>query len=125
MNKRNNECVTIFSSRFGDLTTNIDQLMDETLRTLEEKGGNEAEITVKLKITMHECRVVDESGVGERVAKIPSFAHKCTSVMKLQSQYSGTIISDGCEIVRDETCGWVMRPIAPEQMSIFDEEERT
>ena len=123
MNKRSNECVTIFSPRFNSLTTNIDRLMDETMRTLEEKGGNEAEITVKLKITMHDCAVANDDG-SERTARIPSFAHKCTSVMKLQSQYSGTIISDGCEIVRDDTCGWVMRPVAPEQMSIFDEEER-
>lgn len=122
MNQRKTECVTIFSPRFDSLTTNIDRLLDETLRTLEEKGGSEAEITVKLKVTLHDCRVADEHDGSERVAKIPSFAHRCTSVMKLQSQYSGTIISDGCEIVWDPARGWVMRPVAPEQMTLFDGE---
>lgn len=121
MNDRNTESVTIYAPRFRGLMETFDRMLADTLGTMEQKGGTEAEITLKLKIVMHDCQV--QTGNGFRWAKIPSFEHKCTSSMRLQSKCGGTILSDGRELVWDEDAGWVLREVGAEQMSLLDDDE--
>lgn len=106
MINKNDENITIYSPRFSGLMETFDQMLTDTLNTMEQKGGTEAEITLKLKIVIHGYKVQTDDGY--RWAKIPSFEHKCASTMRLQSKCGGTILSDGRELVWADDTGWVL-----------------
>lgn len=108
---------------FNALKTDFDQMLRHTLYRMEEQERDDAEITIKMKISLKEDFVPDNdvnSYAAERQIKRPSFHHKVVSEVKHKEEKAGGLFGD-YELVWDkEKAEYVMRSFGGNQMSIFD-----
>lgn len=123
MQKSNVLALTMESEAFNGLKTDFNQVLRRTLTNMERKESEQAELTVKLKISLEKDTAPDFSEVryrAERDIVRPTFTHKISSVMQIKCEKSG-VLSGNYELVWDEESGdYVMRPIEDGQMSLFD-----
>ena len=93
---------------------------------MESKESEQAELTMKLKISLTNDTAPDFSEVkykAEREIVRPTFTHKISSVMQTKCEKSGEVIGD-YELVWDKDSGkYIMRPIDNGQMTMFKGEE--
>lgn len=124
MQKNNVLALTMESEAFNGLKTDFNQVLRRTLTNMERKESEQAELTVKLKISLEKDTAPDFSEVryrAERDIVRPTFTHKISSVMQIKCEKSG-VLSGDYELVWDEESGdYVMRPIEDGQLSLFDE----
>ncbi len=115
--------LTLNSSTFAALKADFDQVLKNTLRNMQEKGSEAAEVKVSLKISV----VKDEKSYiqiadfdDRREIIIPKFDHKVSSVLQIKDEASGTL-GGNFELVYDEVRkDWVMREIINPQTSLGD-----
>ena len=115
--------LTLNSSTFAALKADFDQVLKKTLRNMQEKGSEAAEVKVSLKISFvkdekSDIQIADLDGRREII--IPKFDHKVSSVLQIKDEYSGTL-GGNFELVYDEVRKeWVMREIINPQTSLDD-----
>lgn len=101
---------------FNALKTDFNKILKRTLSSMENKGSEFAELTVKVKIklekeTDYECEM-------PREFVKPRFDHKVSSVMQIKDELTGTLRGN-YELIWDEDRGeYIMREMR--QMTIFD-----
>lgn len=111
--------VSMDSETLSGLKSDIDNMINRTLRTMHSSQNGEAVISVKLKISL-EKRTVDNEKVF-REAICPKFEHDIQSVVQTKDKISGATQGD-YELVYDPKLDrWVMRDMRG-QMSMFDAE---
>lgn len=124
MDKNNVLTLTMESEAFNGLKTDFNQVLRRTLTNMERKESEQAELTVKLKISLEKDTAPDFREVkyrAERDIVRPTFTHKISSVMQIKCEKSG-VLSGDYELVWDEEIGdYIMRPIDDGQLSLFDE----
>ena len=124
MDKNNVLTLTMESEAFNGLKTDFNQVLRRTLTNMERKESEQAELTVKLKISLEKDTAPDfreVKGKAERDIVRPTFTHKISSVMQIKCEKSG-VLSGDYELVWDEERGdYIMRPIDDGQLSLFDE----
>ena len=115
--------LTLNSSTFAALKADFDQVLKNTLRNMQEKGSEAAEVKVSLKISF----VKDEKSYiqiadldDRREIIIPKFDHKVSSVLQIKDEASGTL-GGNFELVFDDVReDYVMREIINPQTSLGD-----
>lgn len=116
--------LTLENEAFNSLKTDFNQVLRRTLANMERKESEQAELTVKLKISLEKDTTPDfDEKRYNTVRDIvrPTFTHKVSSVMQMKFEESG-IWGGNYELIWDEVSGdYVLRPINDNQLSIFDE----
>ena len=112
---------------FAELKEDINNYLQITLAKMDEKNSLEAEITVKIIISLEQTKlpILDTNGEdSHRDAKLPTFKHKVSSLMKTKYEKSGDMGLDGeYELVFDEKRNiYIMRKIVDPQQSLYDTE---
>lgn len=119
--------LTIESEAFAALRLDFNQVLQKTLANMERKESEQAELTLKLKISLEKGTAPDFREIrykAERDIVRPAFTHKVSSVMQIKCEKSG-ILSGDYELVWDEESGdYVMRPIDNGQISLFEDREQ-
>ena len=110
---------------FSELKEDINNYLQMTLSKMDEKSSTEAEITVKITISLDHTKipVLDEEGEdSHRDAKLPSFKHKVSSLMKTKFETSGDLdLAGDYELVFDEKREeYIMRKLVDPQTSLYD-----
>lgn len=120
----NDLALTLDSTTFNDLKCDFNMVLRRTLANMERKESEQAELTVKLKISLMKELIPDYSETKYRTDREivrPLFSHKVSSVMQTKYEKSGLLCGD-YELVWDETQDdYIMRPIIDGQVSLFDE----
>ena len=118
--------LTLESEIFNELKENFNAVLQKTLINMESKESEQAELTMKLKISLTNDTAPDFSEIkykAEREIVRPTFTHKISSVMQTKCEKSGEVIGD-YELVWDKDSGkYIMRPIDNGQMTMFKGEE--
>lgn len=119
--------LTMESEAFTALKSDFNQVLRRTLENMERKESEQAELTLKLKISLEKGTAPDFSEIkyrAERDIVRPTFTHKVSSVMQIKCEKSG-ILSGDYELVWDEESGdYIMRPIDNGQISLFEDREQ-
>lgn len=115
--------LSIKSDVFNALTSDFDAIMRKTIMNMETKDSEEAEITVKVKVSLKKqeikCFNYATEGSMKNIIK-PEFSHKVSSLMSIKNDLSGKLKGD-FEIVYDKELGkYILRNIADGQVSIDD-----
>lgn len=98
---------------FAGLRTDFNQLLRDILQNMEHYETEDAQMTVKLDISLIKSMTEDYREIVK-----PQFKHKITTVMKLQNDKSGFLDGD-YELVWDKNKGdYVMIALGGEQVSI-------
>ena len=117
--------LTMESEAFTALKSDFNQVLRRTLTNMERKESEQAELTLKLKISLEKDTAPDFREVryrAERDIVRPTFTHKISSVMQIKCEKSG-ILSGDYELVWDADSGdYIMRPIDNGQISLLDDE---
>lgn len=118
--------LTLESEIFNELKENFNAVLQKTLINMESKESEQAELTLKMKISLTNDTAPDFSEVKHRAEREiirPTFTHKISSVMQTKCEKSGEVIGD-YELVWDKDSGkYIMRPIDNGQMTMFEGEE--
>lgn len=124
--QNNTIALTLESEIFNELKENFNQILQKTLINMESKESEQAELTLKLKISLINDTAPDFSEVryrAERDIIRPTFSHKISSVMQTKCEKSGEVMGDYELVWAQEKGGYVMRPIDNGQISMFKGEE--
>ena len=115
--------LTLNSSTFVALKADFDNALQKTLRNMQQKGSEAAEVKVSLKISFAKGVI---SGISpdnlerQREMIIPQFDHKVSSVLQIKDEASGRLGGE-FELVYDEARkDYVMREIVSPQTSLDD-----
>ncbi len=115
--------LTLNSSTFAALKADFDQVLKNTLRNMQEKDSEAAEVKVSLKISF----VKDEKSYiqiadldDRREIIIPKFDHKVSSVLQIKDEISGTLGGEFALVYDDVREDYVMREIINPQTSLGD-----
>ena len=115
--------LTLNSSTFAALKADFDQVLKNTLRNMQEKDSEAAEVKVSLKISF----VKDEKSYiqiadldDRREIIIPKFDHKVSSVLQIKDEASGTLGGEFALVYDDVREDYVMREIINPQTSLGD-----
>ncbi len=123
MNQQNVWALTLSSDTFNALKSDFDQVLRKTLTNMENKESEQAELTVKLKISLMKEQAPNFDSLipgAQREVIKPKFDHKVSSVMQIKDEKTGTL-SGNYELVWDGELGqYVMREIKYTQLSIFE-----
>lgn len=118
------KALSLREDTFSKIVDQFDKVMANTFRNMEDKAANEAEITLKLKITLSESVTRDLDIVAyeaEREIIVPEFEHKISSVMSIRDSCSGKL-SGEYELVWDRhNRRYAMRKIEHGQTSLYDQ----
>ena len=98
---------------FAGLRTDFNQLLRDILQNMERYETEDAQMTVKLDISLIKSMTEDYREIVK-----PQFKHKITTVIKMQNDKSGFLDGD-YELVWDKNKGdYVMIALGGEQVSI-------
>lgn len=121
----NEMTLSLNGDTFEALKADFDTILNNTLRNMDRKGADTAEISIKLKVSLDKDEVPDFNSVVEgdtRPIIKPSFEHNIQSVMTIKDKKAG-ILSGEYELVWDPTdMKFKMKKIDNGQTSLFDEE---
>lgn len=106
--------LSIQGNTFAAMKEDFDSMLENLMNSMEEKGAEEATLTLKLGIALKPA-VIPVYG-GEREAVLPVFKHDISSVMTVKNKTSGSV-GAGMELVYDKVTGtYVLRRIMDGQM---------
>lgn len=120
--------LSLDSDAFNALKSDFNQMLKKTLHNMQEKGSENAELKISMKI--HFCkgeepdiRVDDFNGTRELI--IPTFDHKVSSVLQIKDECIGSLGGNKYELVINPiTKNFVIREIVnPQQVTLFDDWE--
>lgn len=87
--------LTLNSDTFQEFKNDFAQMLQQTIRTMQEKKSELGEMNVKFKIELPHS-YVPTFGVGEdeklREAVKPQFKHKINSVVQIKNEVSGSYV---------------------------------
>lgn len=99
------------------LRTDMDGIINRTLKTMHSTGNGEAVVTAKIKITLAKRAMPTKDGVRPSIQ--PKFEHEVQSVVQAKDKKTGSMTGD-YELVYDpDTDEWVARD-RNAQTSMFD-----
>ena len=111
---------------FASLRSDFDQVLRSTLAGMVETDQSQAEIGIKVKITLTEDSAPDftvAGGHSTREITKPKFEHTVTAVIQRKEKKTGVFAGE-YELVWDrEACKYVARPIEDGQQTLFDDDE--
>lgn len=115
--------LTMESEAFAALKSDFNQVLRRTLTNMERKESEQAELTLKLKISLEKDSAPDFQQVQYQATRDivkPTFTHKVSSVMQIKDEKSG-VLGGNYELVWDKDQGdFFMRPIDNGQISLFN-----
>lgn len=115
--------MTIASGAFEKMRGDFNKVLQNTLRNMEQKQSDNAEINVKLKIALIRSEVSTSDRYLTREVVKPRFEHKVTSVMNIKDEESGAF-KEEYELVWDESAGnYVAVPLDYGQLSMIPDED--
>lgn len=119
--------VSIKGDTFSAFLDDFDEILGKTLDNMRDKKLDEAEITVKMtvKARKQEVNAPTVANLAEkRLAVVPTFAHKISTVYKVESKVEGQL-ANGYELVYDDADDkWVLVEINSAQTSMFDQQKQ-
>lgn len=115
------------SDAFNSFKSDFDSMLKHTLYTMQQKEGEEAQISITFKITLAKDTAPDHEITAyeaERDVIIPKIDHKMKSKITIQDEKSGTVGGPKFELVWDpEEHEYVMRKIEDGNLRLFDSDE--
>lgn len=115
--------LNIDGEAFASMREDFNKVLTRTVRNMEEKDSNTAEITVKLKIELIPTFLPPTSSADEGRAVIkPKFEHKVSSVMNTKFEESGSLKGEYELVWSEELQDYTAKPIGFQQVSMFDTE---
>lgn len=115
--------LTLESDAFNALKNDFNKLLEETLSLMRQHEGHKAELKVSLKISLNEAYIDTEEEGGQRLAVLPKFEHKTSSVLQHKNELSGILGGEDFELTWDsQNQRWCMRKIDDKQMNLFEKE---
>ena len=125
---QNNFALTLSSDAFNALKSDFNQLLRQTLTSMENKEAENATLTVKLGISLSKEMIPDSSVVShdaQREITRPKFDHKVNSVIQYKSEKCGSLCGD-YELIWDKNLGeYVLCMITNGQICLFDDKFST
>ncbi len=95
--------VTIYSEAFCKLRGDFNNMIEDTLTKMKQKGSSEAALTIKLDIEVEKTFEPMELPDGTQTMRdvfIPHFSHKVSSAMSIKSEVKGSF-DEECELIWD------------------------
>lgn len=115
------------SDAFNAFKSDFDSMLKHTLYTMQQKEGEEAQISISFKISLARDTAPDHEITAyeaERDIIIPKIDHKMKSKITIQDEKSGTVGGPKFELVWDpEEHEYVMRKIEDGNLRLFDSDE--
>lgn len=107
--------LTMESNAFASLKSDFDQILRRTLANMECKESEQAELTIKLKVSLE--KFVAPNSTRDIVK--PTFKHKISSVMQIKDEKSG-YLGGNYELIWDGERGdYIIRPLDDGQMDFY------
>lgn len=102
--------------RFKD---DFNRILSSTLREMEQRKVNEADISVKMSIKLTDLYFANI----DKDCTVPDFTHKITAKMQVKEESSGRL-NGVFDLKQDEETGrYYLEAIRDNQTTMFDEEE--
>lgn len=95
--------VTIYSEAFCKLRDDFNNMIEDTLTKMKQKGSSEAALTIKLDFEVDKTFEPMELPDGTQTMRdvfIPHFSHKVSSAMSIKSEVKGRF-DEECELIWD------------------------
>lgn len=106
--------LSLTSDTFSALKTDFDLVLRRLLKTMELKGADHGEITLKMKVDFkHEGEIIK-----------PAFEHKVTSAMQIKDELNGELCDDLIMVWDEATNNFVLQKVEDPQLSLFDDEQQ-
>lgn len=112
--------LTLESDTFATMKRDFDDMLMSTLKNMQTKGAENADLTLKLHISIENTNVTIR---GENTDIVrPSFKHDLGSIMQIKDKKTGSL-SGEMQLVWDEETGKpFMRKIDNGQISLFNDD---
>ncbi|MGN1133338.1 MAG: hypothetical protein ACI4RN_02670 [Oscillospiraceae bacterium] len=108
--------LTLDSDAFIGLKNSFNAIIKETLKKMQKKDVETADITIKLSISYEDYA----SDVSDELIRMPRFEHKITSKMQVKSESIGCIPA-GFELKYDEENDkYYLQEFKKAQLDMFD-----
>lgn len=104
--------LSLTSDTFNALKTDFDLVLRRLLKTMELKGADHGEMTLKMKVDFkHDGQIIK-----------PAFEHKVTSAMQIKDELNGELYGDLIMVWDEATNNFVLQKAEDPQLSMFDDE---
>lgn len=104
--------LSLTSDTFNALKTDFDLVLRRLLKTMELKGADHGEMTLKMKVDFkHDGQIIK-----------PAFEHKVTSAMQIKDELNGELCGDLIMVWDEATNNFVLQKAEDPQLSMFDDE---
>lgn len=104
--------LSLTSDTFNALKTDFDLVLCRLLKTMELKGADHGEMTLKMKVDFkHDGQIIK-----------PAFEHKVTSAMQIKDELNGELCGDLIMVWDEATNNFVLQKAEDPQLSMFDDE---
>lgn len=104
--------LSLTSDTFNALKTDFDLVLRRLLKTMELKGADHGEMTLKMKVDFkHDGQIIK-----------PAFEHKVTSTMQIKDELNGELCGDLIMVWDEATNNFVLQKAEDPQLSMFDDE---
>lgn len=105
--------LSLTSDTFNALKTDFDLVLRRLLKTMELKGADHGELTLKMKVDFkHDGQIIK-----------PAFEHKVTSAMQIKDELNGELCGDLIMVWDEATNNFVLQKIEDPQLSMFGDED--
>ena len=113
MNKNIAMPLSLESDTFNALKTDFDLVLRRLLKTMELKGADHGEISLKMKVDFkHDGQIIK-----------PAFEHKVGSTLQIKDEATGCLIGEYDLVWDAEMNNYVMCPREDPQLSMFGDED--
>lgn len=104
--------LSLTSDTFNALKTDFDLVLRRLLKTMELKGADHGEMTLKMKVDFkHDGQIIK-----------PAFEHKVTSAMQIKDELNGELCGDLIMVWDEAINNFVLQKAEDPQLSMFDDE---
>lgn len=125
-NPSNKYDLTLDGEVFNCLKSDFNRMLNSLLSTMESKESEEADVTIKLKVTLKEGTAPDlniTAYSAEREILVPKFEHAISTTVQIKDKKTGFVGGSNYELFFDRKTGvYAMRPIKDAQRSIYDQD---
>lgn len=105
--------LSLTSDTFNALKTDFDLVLRRLLKTMELKGADHGEISLKMKVDFkHDGQIIK-----------PAFEHKVTSAMQIKDELNGELCGDLIMVWDEATNNFVLQKAEDPQLSMFGDED--
>ena len=117
--------VSLHGTALNSFKVDFNNLLTKTIRTMQEKGVEDAAITAKIDINLSRAEgpnLYSPDSEEEREYTVPKFKHKVTASMQMKEEVTGKTGGKKFELVYDSSAGaFLMVPLQDKsQTSLWD-----